>query len=108
MELDPSASGDDEDDEELQKSSVTRKEIIKDILSTHLGMDVSGGGINGSDNNDKMGSGSGSLAYTTAYFLGVHEVRFFGEVGRRTDFWGGGGDEMDFFIFIFFFVCRRN
>lgn len=61
LELDPSQSMDEEDEEELQNSALTRKEIIKDILSNHLGMEI--------------GAGGESTMYTLAYFLGMHEVR---------------------------------
>lgn len=59
LEWDPS-QGNEEEEEDLMHSAISRKEIIKDILSTHLGLEV--------------GSAPSTVTYTVAYFLGTHEV----------------------------------
>lgn len=60
MELDPSDCLEEREGEALRHSDVARKEIIKDLLSTHLGLEC--------------GSSTAPSTFTVAYFLGRHEV----------------------------------
>lgn len=63
LEIDPTEYQDDENKyAALKDSNQARLEIMKDILSKHLDMDCS------NVVND--------TTYTTAYFLGRHDVRF--------------------------------
>lgn len=62
LEIDPMQYVYEEDKfDALKKSNIARLEIIKDLLSTHLGLDTSHDQIN-------------PVQYTPAYFLGKFEV----------------------------------
>lgn len=64
LELDPYQSLEEREGEALKSCDMARKEIIKDLLSTHLGLECN------------TGTGSSTVNTSTpAYFLGRHEVR---------------------------------
>jgi len=63
LELDPSEITEEREGEALRSSDNARRDIIRDILSTHLGLECS---AKGSTNINQ---------YTAAYFLGRHEVK---------------------------------
>ncbi|KAL0275858.1 UNVERIFIED_CONTAM: hypothetical protein PYX00_003583 [Menopon gallinae] len=61
LELNPSDCSEEHEEEALRHSDVARKEIIKDLLSTHLGLECA--------------NTSGQVTLTVAYFLGRHELK---------------------------------
>lgn len=61
LELDPGDCLEEREGEALRHSDVARKEIIKDLLSTHLGLEC--------------GSSNAPSSFTVAYFLGRHELK---------------------------------